>query len=147
MPFRGERHPSTAILRGSIRWGLTRQLTSGVGAFLPSSSFSSFLLSEQWLLNSIVLRHPSSFRVAALTGFMHSAHQLYVVRFLLGLAEAGFAPAMLLVSNLLVPAARSLPRRRCKRATHLRFEQYLGPFWLERYQAVAKTTAAMVADC
>src|SRR6266568_8118985 len=34
--------------------------------------------------------------VAALTGFVRSVHQLYVVRFLLGLAEAGFAPGMLL---------------------------------------------------
>ena len=34
--------------------------------------------------------------VAMLTGFVHSVHQMYVVRFLLGLAEAGFAPGMLL---------------------------------------------------
>lgn len=34
--------------------------------------------------------------VAVLTGFVRSVHQLYVVRFLLGLAEAGFAPGMLL---------------------------------------------------
>jgi ACS family tartrate transporter-like MFS transporter len=34
--------------------------------------------------------------VAVLGGFVHSVHQLYVVRFLLGLAEAGFAPGMLL---------------------------------------------------
>ncbi|HKW31391.1 MAG TPA: MFS transporter [Candidatus Acidoferrum sp.] len=34
--------------------------------------------------------------VAALTGFAQSVHQLYFVRFLLGLAEAGFAPGMLL---------------------------------------------------
>jgi MFS transporter, ACS family, tartrate transporter len=34
--------------------------------------------------------------VAALTGFVHTVHELYVVRFLLGLAEAGFAPGMLL---------------------------------------------------
>jgi ACS family tartrate transporter-like MFS transporter len=34
--------------------------------------------------------------VAALTGFVHTVHQLYFVRFLLGLAEAGFAPGMLL---------------------------------------------------
>lgn len=34
--------------------------------------------------------------VAALTGFVHSLSQLYAVRFLLGLAEAGFAPGMLL---------------------------------------------------
>jgi MFS family permease len=31
-----------------------------------------------------------------LTGFVHSVHQLYVVRFLLGLAEAGYFPGMAL---------------------------------------------------
>lgn len=34
--------------------------------------------------------------VAVLGGFVHGVHQLYGVRFLLGLAEAGFAPGMLL---------------------------------------------------
>jgi len=34
--------------------------------------------------------------VAVLGGFVHSVHQLYGVRFLLGLAEAGFAPGMML---------------------------------------------------
>jgi ACS family tartrate transporter-like MFS transporter len=34
--------------------------------------------------------------VAVLGGFVQGVHQLYVVRFLLGLAEAGFAPGMLL---------------------------------------------------
>ena len=34
--------------------------------------------------------------VAVLTGLVRGVHQLYVVRFLLGLAEAGFAPGMLL---------------------------------------------------
>ena len=34
--------------------------------------------------------------VAVLGGFVHSVHQLYGVRFLLGLAEAGFAPGMVL---------------------------------------------------
>jgi len=34
--------------------------------------------------------------VAALTGFVHNVHQLYVVRFLLGLAEAGYFPGILL---------------------------------------------------
>jgi MFS transporter, ACS family, tartrate transporter len=33
---------------------------------------------------------------AMLTGFVHSAGQLYVVRFLLGVAEAGYFPGMLL---------------------------------------------------
>src|ERR1700719_2085429 len=34
--------------------------------------------------------------VATLTGFVHSVHQLYVVRFLLGLAEAGYSPGIIL---------------------------------------------------
>ena len=34
--------------------------------------------------------------VAALTGFVHTAAQLYIARFLLGLAEAGFFPGLLL---------------------------------------------------
>jgi ACS family tartrate transporter-like MFS transporter len=34
--------------------------------------------------------------VAMLTGFVHSVHQLYVVRFLLGLAEAGYFPGIVL---------------------------------------------------
>ena len=34
--------------------------------------------------------------VALLTGFVHTVHQLYVVRFLLGLAEAGYFPGIVL---------------------------------------------------
>jgi MFS transporter, ACS family, tartrate transporter len=34
--------------------------------------------------------------VATLTGFVHTVHQLYVVRFLLGLAEAGYFPGIVL---------------------------------------------------
>src|SRR6266700_3959336 len=34
--------------------------------------------------------------IAALTGFVQSAHQLYIARFLLGLAEAGYFPGILL---------------------------------------------------
>lgn len=34
--------------------------------------------------------------VAMLTGFVHSIHQLYIVRFILGLAEAGYFPGMAL---------------------------------------------------
>jgi len=34
--------------------------------------------------------------VAMLTGFVHTAHQLYLVRFLLGLAEAGYFPGIVL---------------------------------------------------
>lgn len=31
-----------------------------------------------------------------LTGFVHTVHQLYIVRFLLGLAEAGYFPGIIL---------------------------------------------------
>src|SRR5215469_9688353 len=34
--------------------------------------------------------------MAMLTGFAHSAHQLYIIRFLLGVAEAGFFPGIVL---------------------------------------------------
>jgi MFS family permease len=34
--------------------------------------------------------------LAALTGLVHNAHQLYVARFLLGLAEGGYSPGILL---------------------------------------------------
>src|SRR5215470_3116606 len=34
--------------------------------------------------------------VAVLTGFVQSVHQLYLARFLLGLAEAGYGPGILL---------------------------------------------------
>ena len=34
--------------------------------------------------------------IAMLTGFVHSAHQLYLIRFLLGVAEAGFFPGIVL---------------------------------------------------
>src|SRR3982075_1102950 len=34
--------------------------------------------------------------VAMSTGFVHNVHQLYVVRFLLGLAEAGYSPGIIL---------------------------------------------------
>ena len=34
--------------------------------------------------------------VAMLTGFVHNVHQLYIVRFLLGLAEAGYYPGVVL---------------------------------------------------
>jgi ACS family tartrate transporter-like MFS transporter len=34
--------------------------------------------------------------LATLTGFVHNVHQLYVIRFLLGLAEAGYYPGMVL---------------------------------------------------
>ena len=60
---------------------------------------------------------------------MHSVHQLYVVRFLPGLAEAGFAPGMLRYLTYRFRRREVFrangARRRCERATHLRFDQYL----------------------
>jgi hypothetical protein len=43
--------------------------------------------------------------VAALTGFVHSVHELYIVRFLLGLAEAGYAPGIILYLTYWFPPA------------------------------------------
>ena len=42
--------------------------------------------------------------VAMLTGFVHTVHQLYIVRFLLGLAEAGYFPGMTLYLTYWFPA-------------------------------------------
>jgi hypothetical protein len=41
--------------------------------------------------------------LAALTGFVHSVNQLYIVRFLLGLAEAGYFPGMVLYLTYWLP--------------------------------------------
>src|SRR5206468_11002463 len=41
--------------------------------------------------------------VAMLTGFVHTVHQLYIVRFLLGLAEAGYFPGMALYRTYWFP--------------------------------------------
>ena len=52
------------------------------------------LLVERWsarLLLAITLITWGA--LTTLTGFVHSAHQLYGARFLLGAAEAGFSPA------------------------------------------------------
>jgi len=49
-----------------------------------------------------------------LTGFVHTVRQLYVARFLLGLAEAGYFPGNYPVPDVLVSAARtSAGRLRC----------------------------------
>lgn len=37
--------------------------------------------------------------VAMLSGFVHTVHQLYIVRFFLGLAEAGYFPGIVLYLN------------------------------------------------
>jgi len=41
--------------------------------------------------------------VAAASAFVHTAAQLYVARFLLGVAEAGFFPGIIIYSHVLVP--------------------------------------------
>ena len=67
--------------------------------------------------------------MAALAGFVHSVHQLYVVRSLPRLTEAGVAPGMLLYLTYRFGRREVFrangARRRCERATHLRFDQYL----------------------
>ena len=43
--------------------------------------------------------------LATLTGLVHTVHQLYIVRFLLGLAEAGYFPGMALYLTYWFPNA------------------------------------------
>jgi MFS transporter, ACS family, tartrate transporter len=50
--------------------------------------------------------------LAVLTGFVHSVRELYIVRFLLGLAEAGYFPGMVLYLTYW------LPQREQARAVH-----------------------------
>jgi hypothetical protein len=50
--------------------------------------------------------------VATLTGFVHTVHQLYIVRFLLGLAEAGYFPGMVLYLTYWFPQREQVGRSR-----------------------------------
>ena len=66
-----------------------------IGYFLfeiPSNLFLHKFGARVWIARILVTWGV----VAVLTGFVRSVQQLYVLRFLLGLAEAGFAPGMLL---------------------------------------------------
>jgi MFS transporter, ACS family, tartrate transporter len=50
--------------------------------------------------------------VAALTGFVQSAHQLYIARFALGLAEAGYFPGIALYLGYWFPSRQKHKRWR-----------------------------------
>src|SRR5215472_8886758 len=66
-----------------------------IGYFLfeiPSNLLLHKVGARHWIARILV----SWGIVAVLGGFVRGVHQLYGVRFLLGLAEAGFAPGMLL---------------------------------------------------
>ena len=51
--------------------------------------------------------------VATLTGFVHSVHQLYAMRFVLGLAEAGYFPESSSTSPTGFPSENRRGRLRC----------------------------------
>ncbi len=54
------------------------------------------ILAELWSARKWIARILISWGlVASLTGFVHTAHQFYGIRFVLGVAEAGFVPAIL----------------------------------------------------
>ena len=54
------------------------------------------ILAELWSARKWIARILVSWGlVASLTGFIHTANQFYSIRFLLGVAEAGFVPAIL----------------------------------------------------
>jgi MFS transporter, ACS family, tartrate transporter len=59
---------------------------------IPSNLFLHKIGARVWIARILI----SWGIVATLTGFVHTVHQLYSVRFLLGLAEAGYFPGMAL---------------------------------------------------
>jgi len=66
-----------------------------VGYFLfeiPSNLLLHRIGARKWISRILITWGA----VAALTGFVHTAHQLYAARFLLGFAEAGYFPGIIL---------------------------------------------------
>ena len=59
---------------------------------IPSNLLQNKIGARVWIARILI----SWGVVAMLTGFVHTVHQLYIVRFLLGLAEAGYFPGMAL---------------------------------------------------
>jgi MFS transporter, ACS family, tartrate transporter len=59
---------------------------------IPSNLLLHKIGARTWITRILV----SWGLVATLTGFVHTTHQLYLVRFLLGLAEAGYFPGIIL---------------------------------------------------
>src|SRR5919201_6733625 len=67
------------------------------------------ILVEKWSARKWIARIMISWGIiAALTGFVHSATQFYWIRFLLGVAEAGFFPGIVVyLSHWFRPAERA----------------------------------------
>ncbi len=66
------------------------------------------ILVERWSARKWIARILISWGFfATLTGLVHTAHEFYGARFMLGLAEAGFFPGVLVYRLALVPAGRS----------------------------------------
>jgi len=72
------------------------------------------LIVQRWGARSWIIRILASWGICtALAGFIHTAHQFYLVRFVLGLAEAGLVPGVLVYLHEWFPAqyrARALAR-------------------------------------
>ncbi|PYX12986.1 MAG: hypothetical protein DMG84_20470 [Acidobacteria bacterium] len=60
---------------------------------IPSNLLQNKIGARVWIARILI----SWGVVAMLTGFVHTVHPLYIVRFLLGLAEAGYFPGMALL--------------------------------------------------
>jgi MFS transporter, ACS family, tartrate transporter len=79
---------------GSQQYGLIFGIFF-VGYFLfeiPSNLLLHRIGARKWIARILITWGA----VAALTGFVHTAHQLYAARFLLGFAEAGYFPGIIL---------------------------------------------------
>jgi len=59
---------------------------------VPSNLLLHKIGARIWITRILITRGI----LATLTGFVHTVHQLYVVRFLLGIAEAGYFPGIVL---------------------------------------------------
>jgi len=75
---------------------------------IPSNLFLHRIGARVWIARILI----SWGIVATLTGFVHTIHQLYGVRFLLGLAEAGYFPGMALYLTYCYPNANRRERLR-----------------------------------
>src|SRR6516165_2204131 len=90
-----------AALTMNKELGITNQqfgLLAGVFFFgyfifeIPSNLLLHKMGARVWIARILI----SWGIMAILTGFVHNAHQLYIIRFLLGVAEAGFFPGIVL---------------------------------------------------
>src|SRR6202166_5171939 len=91
---------SFANLRMSVDLGFSdRVFGLGVGMFYLTYvlfEIPGAVIAERWSARKWIARIMISWGlVTALTGFVHTAGQFYVARFLLGTAESSFFPAMI----------------------------------------------------